>query len=156
MELIPRKAWLFLMLAWAATIFSLSTAPYSSAASASFFSTDLNWLSVSIHPQDLALVNQLFRKSAHLAEYAIFAVLLYNCLKPAENPFWSPSAANWAFVVSGCYSLTDELHQYFVPGRHASLSDCVIDATGALLGLWALSKVMAGVRRKPTDSWDSF
>jgi VanZ family protein len=156
MELIPKKAWLVLTVAWAATIFSLSRAAYSAATSASFLSTGLDWLYLSSHPQDLALLNALFRKSSHLAEYAILAVLLYNCLKPVANPFWSPRAAYWALVVSGCYSMTDELHQYFVPGRHASLSDCLIDTTGALLGLWVLSKAMAGVRRRLTDSWDSF
>ena len=155
MELIPKKAWLILTAAWAATIFDLSTAPYSSAASARFFSIELAWLCISIPPQNLDLLNDLLRKSAHLAEYAVLAVLLYNVLKPADNPFWSPRAAFRALVVSGCYSTTDELHQHFVPGRHASLFDCVIDTTGALLGLFVLSKAMAGVRRKQTDSWDN-
>jgi len=155
MELIPTKAWLVLTVAWAATISELSTGPYTATASARFISTDLDWLRISILPRDLALLNELLRKSAHLAEYGILAVLLYNFLKPAENPFWSPKAAHWALAYSGCYSMTDEFHQYFVPGRHASLSDCLIDTTGALLGLWVLSKAIAGVRRKPADPWDN-
>jgi len=155
MELIPQKAWMVMTVAWAATIFSLSREAYSAATSANFLFMDLNWLRISILPQDLALLNELLRKSAHLAEYAVLAVLLYNFLKPAQNPFWSPKAATWALVVSGCYSMSDELHQYFVPGRNASLADCLIDTAGALLGLWVLSKVMAGVRRKPTGSWEN-
>jgi len=155
MELIPRKAWLLLTATWAVTIFYFSTAPYSATTSARLLSADLDRLSISILPQDSALLNELLRKSTHLAEYAILAMLLYNVLKPVENPFWSPRAAFWALVISGCYSVTDELHQYFVPGRHASFSDCVIDSTGALLGLFVLSKAMAGMRRKPTDSWDN-
>jgi VanZ family protein len=154
MELISRKAWLFLAAAWAATIFELSAGPYSSAASARFLSTYRDWFCISILPRDLGLLNELLRKSAHLAEFAVLAVLLYNLLKPEENPFWSPRAANWALLLSGCYSITDEFHQYFVPGRHACLSDCVIDTTGAVLGLFVLSKVVAGVRRRYTDSWD--
>ncbi len=155
MELIPSKAWLVLTVAWAATIFNLSMAPYSSAASASFLSTGLDWLCISILRQDLGVLNDVLRKSAHLAEYAVLAILLYNFLKPVDNPFWSPKAAHWALVFSGCYSMSDELHQYFVPGRNASLSDCLIDTTGALLGLWVLSKAMAGARRKPADPWDN-
>lgn len=156
MELISKKAWLVLTVAWAATIFDLSRAAYSSATSASSLSTDLDRLSNLVHPQHLAMLNDLFCKSAHLAGYAILAVLLYNFLKPAENPFWSAGTAFWALVVAGCYSTTDELHQCLVPGTRASLSGCLIDTTGALLGLWVLSKVMAGVRRSPTDSGDGF
>jgi VanZ family protein len=36
--------------------------------------------------------------------------------------------------VAGAYSLTDEFHQTFVPGRGPSLIDCGIDTTGAALG----------------------
>jgi VanZ family protein len=40
-----------------------------------------------------------------------------------------------ALVVAGLFSLADEYHQSFVPGRTASLVDSGIDTTGALLGM---------------------
>jgi len=110
----------------------------------------LDWLSVSILPRNLVPLNNLLRKSAHLTEYAVLAVFLYSSLKPVGNPFWSREAAFWALVASGSYSITDEFHQRFVPGRHGSLSDCLIDTGGALLGLYVLSKVMVALRRTQT------
>ena len=148
MELHSRKAWRLLTATWAVMIFNLSRASYSSASSQRFISLVLNWLSILILPQNLGLMNALLRKSAHLAEYAVLAVLLYNSLKPAGAPLWSPKAAVWALLASGSYSLTDEFHQLFVPGRHACLSDCAIDTTGALLGLFLLSNAIVVLRRR--------
>jgi hypothetical protein len=43
------------------------------------------------------------------------------------------------FLVAVVFSLTDEYHQSFVPGRHASFADCGIDSIGAALGILAYS-----------------
>ncbi len=148
MELFTRKIWLLLTATWAVTIFDLSRAPYSSASSARFISIVLDWLSITIPPQNLGLINNLLRKSTHLTEYAVLAVFLYNTLKPVGDPSWSRKAALWALLASECYALTDEFHQAFVPGRHSSLFDCAIDTTGAFLGLVVLSNVIVVLRRK--------
>jgi len=150
MELFTRKAWWLLTATWVVMIFGLSRAPYSSASSARFLSMVLDWLSISVLSQNLVPMNNLLRKSAHLMEYAVLAVFLYNSLKPVGNPSWSRKAAFWALVASGSYSITDELHQLFVPGRHASLFDCLIDTTGAFLGLFVLSKAIVMLQRKQT------
>jgi VanZ family protein len=42
-----------------------------------------------------------------------------------------------AVVLSTLYGVSDELHQAFVPGRHADLWDVVKDALGAVLGALA-------------------
>jgi VanZ family protein len=110
----------------------------------------LDWLSIAILSRNLGLLNNLLRKSAHLMEYAVLAVFLYNSLKPAGNPRWSRKAACWALLASGSYSITDELHQLFVLGRHASLFDCLIDTTGAFLGLLLLSRAFVTLQRKQT------
>jgi VanZ family protein len=149
MELFTRKAWLLLSVTWAVIIFNLSRAPYSSGSSARFISLVLDWLSVSLLPENLGLLNNLLRKSAHLTEYAVLAVLLYNSLKPVGEHSCSRKAAVWALLASGSYSITDELHQLFVPGRHASLVDCLLDTTGAFLGLFLLFSCLA-VWRKQT------
>lgn len=148
MESLPKKAWILLSAMWALMIFNLSTAPYSAASSARFISIFLDWFPIAVLSQNLGLVNTLLRKTAHLTEYAVLAAFLYNSLKPAGDLFWSRKAAFWALLVSGSYSLTDELHQLFVPGRHASLYDCILDTTGALAGLVVLSAAFFVVRRK--------
>ena len=150
MELFTRKAWWLLTATWVVMIFGLSRAPYSSASSARFLSMVLDWLSISVLSQNLVPMNNLLRKSAHLTEYAVLAVFLYNSLKPARDPFWSGKAAFWALLASGSYSITDELHQRFVPGRHASLFDCLLDITGACVGLFVLFDVIVVLGRKQT------
>ena len=152
MGFFARRIWILLAATWGLVIFDLSRAPYASASSRRFLSLALNWLSISILPHSLGLLNNLLRKSAHIMEFAVLAVLLYLSLKPTEDSYWSQKASFWALLASGCYSLADELHQVFIPGRHASLFDCLIDTTGALLGLFVLSSLIFVMRWKHADT----
>jgi VanZ family protein len=67
----------------------------------------------------------VLRKGAHMTEYAILAALLVRALG-RELP---------AFALGVAYAASDELHQHFVRGRHASPVDVAIDAVGLLIGL---------------------
>jgi VanZ family protein len=46
---------------------------------------------------------------------------------------FSTNALLSSFLLTILYGVTDEFHQSFVPGRHASLLDLVADSFGALL-----------------------
>ena len=93
------------VLVWAAVIFTLSSIPS---------------LSTGLGTWDTIL-----RKGAHLTEYAILGGLLYRAL--GREPL--------ALAVGIAYAATDELHQYFVRGRHASPVDVAIDAVGVAVGM---------------------
>jgi VanZ family protein len=67
----------------------------------------------------------ILRKAAHLTEYAILGLLLLRAL----------GREGAAFLLGAAYALTDEIHQHFVHGRHASPVDVAIDSTGVLLGI---------------------
>ena len=69
----------------------------------------------------------VLRKLAHTAEYAILGALL---LRAAESVV--P-----AFALGVLYAASDEFHQHFVSGRHASPLDVAIDAAGVALGIAA-------------------
>jgi VanZ family protein len=69
----------------------------------------------------------ILRKGAHMTEYAVLAVLLARALG-REAP---------ALALGILYAASDELHQAFVRGRHASPIDVAIDAVGLLVGLIA-------------------
>ena len=90
---------------WAAVIFTLSSIPS---------------LSTGLGTWDTIL-----RKGAHLTEYAVLGGLLYRAL--GREPL--------ALAVGIAYAATDELHQYFVRGRHASPVDVAIDAVGVAVGM---------------------
>ena len=47
------------------------------------------------------------------------------------------------------YSLTDEYHQYFVPGRTSLFTDCLIDTTGSIIAC-----VIYSVVKKIKDNLD--
>ena len=42
----------------------------------------------------------------------------------------------FAVVLCVLYSISDEVHQYFVPGRSAGVIDILIDTVGSSLGVW--------------------
>lgn len=93
------------VVAWAAVIFTFSSIPS---------------LSTGLGTWDTIL-----RKAAHVTEYAILGGLLYRAL--AREPL--------ALAIGIAYAATDELHQYFVRGRHASPVDVAIDAVGVAVGM---------------------
>lgn len=76
--------------------------------------------------------------AGHLVAYGILAVaLLYGALGAGLS---FRRAAMIAVGLSLVFGVTDELHQRFVPGRHADPWDLVADLAGALVavGLVAL------------------
>jgi VanZ family protein len=87
---------------------------------------------------DLGVWDTVLRKCAHAAEYAVLALLLYRALG-RELP---------AFLIGFAYAITDEIHQAFVHGRHASPFDVSMDAAGLCLGLLLLHA--ARLRRAAT------
>jgi VanZ family protein len=116
-------------------IYELSTASFGSSFTEWLLSEILNLLGLRLSPATLRLLNFSVRKLAHLTEYAIFAQLLYISLLASDEWEWRPRTALWSVLIAGAYSLTDEFHQLFVPNRTASLADCALDTTGAILGL---------------------
>jgi hypothetical protein len=73
------------------------------------------------------------RKTGHLVEFGVLAVLWCRALAP------SPRAVPLAFVLATVYGGLDELRQGLVPNRVPAVSDVMVDSLGALLGLaaWA-------------------
>ena len=99
------------VIAWAAVIFALSSIPH---------------LGTGLGTWDTVL-----RKGAHVTEYAILGLLLLRAVG-RELP---------AFLIGVAYAITDEVHQHFVQGRHASPVDVAIDSAGILLGIVLLARV---------------
>lgn len=71
----------------------------------------------------------LVKKGGHMAAYAILAVLWCNALGAKKFSWWA------GFAIAVLYSVSDEYHQTFVPGRNGHFQDVLVDAAGALVGL---------------------
>lgn len=83
---------------------------------------------------DLAvLIEHPIRKTAHFLEYALMGILIYSTLyypmTKAKVRFWISLA--WLILSAA----SDELHQYFVPGRWGSIKDVLLDTCGGLAGI---------------------
>lgn len=91
----------------------------------------------------------------HALEYFLLALLLMRLL--LSGPFQPPdtmSVMAWhhacvlGMTVAILYGISDEIHQYFIPGRHCSISDIGADAVGAVMayGVALLDKQFLSVR----------
>ena len=70
-------------------------------------------------------------KFAHFVAYGLLSALVSTGLHRAPRPFGKP-VLRWAPVLfAGLYGISDEIHQYFVPGRTFSYLDMVADVLGA-------------------------
>lgn len=94
---------------------------------------------------ELRAIHETIRKAAHFTEYMILSVLLYRALRGARR--WDFRAAGLAFSMAGIYAMSDEFHQWFVPGRTAAATDCLIDMTGAAAGQGLLAARARAPRR---------
>jgi VanZ family protein len=109
--------WWVAVLLWAGLIFGLSAVPD---------------LGTGLGTWDLIL-----RKIAHFCEYAVLGFLLLQ----------ATGRESLAFVLGALYAASDELHQQFVPGRHAAVRDVVIDAAGVLAGVLAARRIRTWTAR---------
>ena len=101
-----RGAWRWApVVLWAGVIFALSSIPS---------------LGTGLGTWDLVL-----RKLGHVAEFALLGALVWR----AAGSWWI------AVALASAYAVTDELHQSFVEGRHASAWDWGIDSVGVVVGV---------------------
>ena len=134
------------VLVWMAVIFAASTDLMSSHRTSRIIGPILRWFKPDISDETIRRVQLAVRKSAHFGEYAVLALLVWRALrKPSKNDArpWSWVQAWLAVAVAAFYAVTDEVHQYFVASRHASVGDWLVDTSGAIAGillLWCLGR----------------
>jgi VanZ family protein len=139
-------------------IFNLSGATYGSTLTAWLLHGILGFFHVTLAPATFQVVHFFFRKLAHLTEYAIFSSLLYASLQKGGPLAWRARTALGCVLIAGVYSLTDEFHQLFVPGRTGSLVDSGIDTAGASLGMlvvYANDRLFHARSKKPVAAKES-
>lgn len=111
----------------------------------------LHWLFPHMTQAHVEAIHHLIRKSGHLTEYAVLALLLWRAVRPPvkndSRPLVAPerSARGWNWGEAGgalalvfLYAASDEFHQRFVPTRTPLVSDVLIDTCGGAAGLFAL------------------
>ncbi len=85
------------------------------------------------------------RKAAHFSIYAALAFCLYftfeGAVKSAYETFLYPLS------VSVAYSVSDEIHQMFVPGRAGRLFDLAVDGCGSIFGIVTALLILTLIRK---------
>lgn len=114
----PAAAWLAVVL-WMGLIFALSSVP-----------------SLRISPD--SETDYVLRKIAHMVVFGVLALIIL-----CAEVKWKV-----ALLVTVAYATGDEVHQAFVPGRHADPLDVGFDTLGAVLALWLAQRVVT-VRTRP-------
>lgn len=81
------------------------------------------------------LLTKLIRKSAHISLYALLGFSVSNYLIDFNKKIYINSIL---FIL--IYSISDEVHQLFIPNRSGSIIDILIDLIGGIIGiiLWRI------------------
>lgn len=99
-------------------------------------------------PADQALVvenhQHLTRKAAHVIEYMVLALLLVLALHALER--WQTAVLSLA--LAALFAVFDEMHQLFVDGRGAQVTDVLIDVGGIAVGVALGMAILTLIRRR--------
>ena len=81
-------------------------------------------------------LHPIIRKIAHFSIYTVvgFSIMGFMCTFDMKNIF----KLLISFGVGVTYAISDEVHQYFIPGRSARILDVCIDSAGVLTGIFIL------------------
>ncbi|MBI5473155.1 MAG: VanZ family protein [Ignavibacteriae bacterium] len=100
------------MILWAAALFAQSSVPGDKIPNFEFLAHD---------------------KLIHFLIYVVFAWAVNRALQHQERfPFLAKHHYLFAILIVAAYGITDELHQFAVPNRSASVLDWIADCVGAL------------------------
>ena len=81
-------------------------------------------------------LHPIVRKLAHFSIYTVvgFSIMGFMCTFDIRNIF----KVIISFCVGVTYAISDEVHQYFIPGRGPSIIDVGIDSLGVITGIFIL------------------
>ena len=85
-------------------------------------------------------------KLVHGVEYGLLGILLYRALQHTSHTIGRMSLA---IICAVGFGISDEIHQWFVPHRHADMWDVLADAVGAIVFIFVwvfLSKMYRSFR----------
>jgi VanZ family protein len=129
------KYWLPLLI-WLGVIFVNSSSSMSAEHTSRHIVPVLLWLKPGMSSQAIWIILVFVRKSAHVIEYTVLALLLWRALRSVSLlRTETVMVFGAALLGSALFAASDEFHQIFVQSRTPSVHDVFLDVAGALLGL---------------------
>jgi VanZ family protein len=145
LPVVPRQGLFFRywlpVLVWLGVIFLGSTEFMSGERTSRIIDPVLRWLLPALSDESVGKVVFLVRKTAHLVEYSILAILLWRALRggaEAGAAPWCWRQASGVWLMGVVCAMADEFHQVWVSGRYGTWGDVLLDALGAAIGLLVL------------------
>lgn len=139
-----RSPWLqwLPVIVWAGFISWFSGDAFSARSTHNYIDPLLRLLFGDLTQEGFRFWHAVIRKTAHLVEYCVLALLLVRAL--ATPRLLVPATTVLLGIgICGLFASADELHQYFVPSRGGSAMDVALDTFGAAIG----AVLFAAVRR---------
>lgn len=78
----------------------------------------------------------IIRKLAHLTEYLILGMLIYNLMRE----FTLKQIILYSCLICTLLAIFDEIHQLFVGGRDGKILDVLIDSIGSICGIFLINR----------------
>ena len=106
----------------------------------------LHFLFPSASENTIELYHFYIRKTAHVTEYGILALLTYRSLSLSPGHIWRQYRFLWPILLVAIIASIDEFNQSFEPSRTSSPYDVLLDISGgaaALLAVW----IIVGLRK---------
>ena len=123
-------AWI-LLLFWMSLIFFMSNQPGDiSDGQSDLVIKIFSYVGIELNDYFGTLASFIVRKGAHFTEYLILYLLSYNLNKN----YFSKNSKLYSIIVVFLYACSDEIHQFFIPGREMHIRDVIIDTSGGLFG----------------------
>jgi len=88
-------------------------------------------------------------KVIHFIVFGILGLLTARGMKNTYNTNIQNNFVLLSISLSIIYGALDEIHQYFVPGRHATVWDWVADTLGVIFFVWIYYRI---IRRRQSEN----
>ena len=124
-------AWV-LLISWMIIIFLMSHQPGDISSNQSELVLKIfSFIGIELNDYFGELATFIVRKVAHFSEYMILFLLAYNVTRYYIN---TRKVKLFLIIFVFIYACTDEIHQYFIPGRSMAFKDVLIDTSGGVFG----------------------
>jgi VanZ family protein len=128
---VTRAARLLPPLAWSALIAWFSSAGWHGGATLPLIEPWMRALLPWAAPEQIAGAHWLLRKTGHVVEYAVLALLWRRALAVPG----APAPRRGPLALAALTAVLDEAHQAITPGREGSIADVLLDAGAAAAAL---------------------
>ena len=135
-----------LFVAWLILIFTMSQMPgEESTAQSDLVVKMFALIGINLNQYFGELATFIVRKLAHFSEYMILFILSYRVMLLYQD---RKRAKYCSILLVFLYAASDEIHQYFIPGRSASIRDVLIDTSGGIFGC-VITKIFDKIKKTP-------